>query len=133
VITLVSVDRVDAVWPHVREALEAACRRTGGDLTSATLWAGCRRSENYLLIAHDETVIKGVSVWRPENWATGRKLRCLAVAGVGMKDWLRPMREEAANLAKLLGATAFVADGRTGWKRTFPKARVVRVVLEEAI
>jgi hypothetical protein len=43
------------------------------------------------------------------------------------------MREEAAKLAKLLGATAFVADGRQGWKRTFPKARVVRVVLEEEL
>lgn len=132
-ITLVSVDKIDHVWPHVREALEAACRRTGGDLTTATLWAGCRRSDNYLIVAHDGERIQAASVWKPENWSSGRKLRCLAVAGVGMKDWLQPMREEAAKLAKLLGATAFVADGRTGWQRTFPRARVVRVVLEEEL
>lgn len=132
-ITLVSVDRLDAIWPHVREALEHACRRTGGDLTSGDLWAMCRRSEAYLLIAHDGERMQAASVWKPENWSSGRKLRCLAVAGTGMKNWLQPMREEAAKLAKILGATAFVADGRTGWKRTFPKARVVRVVLEEAI
>lgn len=130
-ITLVSVDKVDQVWPHVRDALEHASRRTGGDRTAADLWALCRRSEAYLLVAHDEQRMQAASVWKPENWATGRKLRCLALAGVGMKTWLQPMREEAAKLAKILGATAFVADGRQGWGKIFPRARVVRVVLEE--
>ncbi len=132
-ITLVSVDRIDAVWPHVREALEIACRRTGGDLDTGKLWAMCRRSEAYLLVAHDDERMHGASVWKPETWSSGKKLRCLALAGAGMKDWIQPMREEAVRLARLHDANALVADGRQGWRKIFKNARVIRVVYEEGL
>ena len=76
-ITLVSVDRIDAVWPMVSEGLERASRRTGGDVLIADLWRGCRLGEMQMLIAHDGERIQGVSVWRAEKWLSGGKLRLL--------------------------------------------------------
>lgn len=132
-ITLVPVERVDVVWPHVRAALEQACLRTGGDIAAVDLWQGCRRSEMFLIVAHDGERMQAASVWRPETWQTGRKLRCMALAGKNMNAWLSDMRETATQLARDCGATSFVTEGREGWSRIFPKARKLRVVYEESL
>jgi hypothetical protein len=132
-ITLVPVDRVDATWPHVRAALQGSCLATGGDISAADLWQGCRAGQMFLVVAYDEDAILGASVWRPEIWATGTKLRCMAVAGKDMKMWLADMRETATKIAQDCGATAFVTEGRKGWQRIFPRARVLRSLYEETI
>lgn len=87
----------------------------------------------FLVIAHDEADILGVSVWRHEVWATGAKLRCMALAGKNMKSWLSDMREMATSIARDCGASSFVTEGRKGWERKFPRAKVLRVLYEEAV
>jgi hypothetical protein len=132
-ITLVPVDRVDNVWPHVRPALHGACLRTGGDVTASELWQGCRSGGMFLIVAYDDEVIRGASVWRPETWASGGKLRCMGLAGSGMKDWIAEMHDMARKLAVDCGASSIIAEGRKGWASVFPKARVLRVLYEEAV
>jgi hypothetical protein len=133
VITLVPVGRIDEVWPHVRAALEYSCLKTGGDISSADLWQSCRRGESFLIVAHDGEKMQAASVWRPETWLTGRKLRCQALAGKNMKSWLGEMREVATQLARDCGASSIITEGRKGWAAVFPKARILRVLYEEAV
>jgi hypothetical protein len=129
VITLVSVDRIDQVWPHVRQALEGACRRTGGDLTSLDLWRQCRSGEAFLAVVHDD-LIRAATVARLEQWTSGRKLRVLALAGMGRKEWLGDLFDYGCNFARDNGATSIIFDGRKGWERALAGARVRRVVYE---
>lgn len=123
---------VDQVWPEVCEGFHKSLMKTGGDMTVGELWQECRAGRSFLVIAQDQT-IKAAAVWRPETWQTGTKLRCVALYGKGMPDWLPAMREKAAEIAKCCGATSFITEGRRGWERVFPKAKVLRVLYEEPV
>jgi len=129
----IPVDAIDMIWPQVREGLQRSIMKTGGDLTTAELWQGCRRGDFFLLAVFEGNAVKAASVWQPQAWQTGQKLRCLALYGAGMKEWIGDMHEAAKELARSCGATSIVSDGRAGWKPIFPQARVLRVVYEEQI
>lgn len=105
---------------------------TGGDITTGDLWAQCRNGSAWLIMAHDERV-GGASIWRSETWQTGVKLRCLALFGSEMGDWIEDMHATAIEVAKGCGATALVSEGRIGWKRIFKAAKPLRILYEEAI
>ncbi len=132
-ITLVPVDSVDGIWPHVAEGLQAALLRTGGDLTPGELWQGCRAGSFFMLVACTEAGIIAASVWQPQIWQTGRKLRCLSLYGRDFRKWIEPMHQSASDLARNAGCTALVAEGRGGWTRIFRKASALRVLYEEPL
>ena len=132
-ITLVPIHHVDQIWSAVGEGLHGACMKTGGDCTGSDLWQQCRAGTAFLIIAHDGEEIRGASVWRPETWATGAKLRCLALYGRKMSDWIPDMHNTAKQLANQCGADCLVSEGRAGWAKIFPQARQVRVLYEEKL
>ncbi len=141
-ISLVPVTNIDALWPHLREGFEKALQRTGGDLTTGDLWAQCRNGTAFLLVAYDEKAenpppevfnLRGASIWRPETWTSGKKLRCLGLYGSNMTDWIQDMRDMAARIARDCGATSLVSEGRLGWQKIFPKATVLRALYEEKL
>jgi hypothetical protein len=107
--------------------------KTGGDIETGDLWVQCRSGEAFLLIAHEGEQILGSSIWIPQTWQTGRKLRCLALYGSGMSDWIGDMHEMAKRLAADCGATSLVSEGRPGWAKIFPKAKVLRALYEEQL
>jgi hypothetical protein len=131
-VSLVAVTNIDAIWPQVRGGFHRSVMKTGGDIETGDLWVQCRSGAAFLLIAHDEQ-IKGASIWRADTWQTGRKLRCLALYGHGMTDWIGDMHEMAKRLAADCGATSLVSEGRLGWQKIFPKAKVLRALYEEQI
>jgi hypothetical protein len=132
-VSLVPVPNVDQFWPHLREGFERALLKTGGYLTTGDLWAQCRAGTAFLIVAHEGEAIRGASIWQPDTWMTGRKMRCLGLYGVARNDWLFDMRDLAARLAKDCGATSLVSEGRPGWQKIFPKAKVLRVLYEEPL
>jgi hypothetical protein len=132
-VSLVPVLNVDQFWPHLREGFHRSVMRTGGDLTTGDLWSQCRNGSAFLLIAHEGEEIRGASIWRPDTWQTGRKLRCLALYGSGMKHWIEDMHGMAKSIAIDCGATSLVSEGRLGWQRIFPKAKVLRALYEEQL
>lgn len=112
--------------------------KTGGDIETGDLWVQCRNGSAFLLIAHvnssmDEMTLVGASIWTRQTWQTGRKLRCLALYGTNMTGWIHDMKALAERLAKDNGCTSLVSDGRLGWTKIFPRARVLRQVYEEAL
>lgn len=129
---LVFAITVDQVWPEVCDGLHRSLMKTGGDMTVGELWQECRSGRSFLVIAQDQTV-KAAAVWRAETWQTGVKLRCVALYGKGMSEWLGPMREKAAEIARACGATSFITEGREGWAKIFPKAKKLRVLYEEPV
>jgi hypothetical protein len=132
-VSLLPVTSVDQFWPHLREGFHRAVMKTGGDIETGDLWVKCRSGEAFLLVAHEGEEIRGASVWKPQTWQTGRKLRCLALYGSGMHEWIYEMRDLAARIARDCGATALVSDGRLGWQKIFPKAKVLRALYEEPL
>jgi len=129
----IAVPLIDGLWPHLREGFQRALMKTGGDIETGDLWVQCRNGSAFLLIAHDGDRIAGASIWTRQTWQTGRVLRCLALFGTQMTGWLPEMRALAERLAKDNGCTSLVSDGRVGWKRIFPNAKVLRQLYEEAL
>lgn len=129
-VTLVSVPLVDQVWPLITYGLEHACRKTGGDITSDYLWRLCRSGEAYLFVAADGEQVIGASVWQFQSWTSGKKFRCLCLYGERMSEWAEKKQELAKQVAKVGGATSIVTDGRLGWAKRYPKARVLRTTFE---
>lgn len=135
--SLVGVHQVDGLWSQIAEGLEHACRKTGGDITAHYLWTECRAGRAFLVVATAPTKlgheIIAASVWRFEQWSSGRKLRCLSLYGRDMKSWLADHRKLTLEMAKTGGATALVTEGRPGWARVFREAKTLRVLLEEQL
>ena len=129
-IELAGVHQVDAVWSAVAEGLEHACRKTGGDISADYLWGECRGGHAFLVVISRDNEILGASVWRFEKWTSGKKLRCLALYGKHICDWLEQHVEFTKAMAKAGDATALVTEGRRGFQRMFPKARVLRQLYE---
>lgn len=125
--------QVDQFWHGLAPGFQRAIDRGGGDISTADLWQGCRRGDYFLLVAHEGDTILGASIWRPQLWQTGMKLRCLGLFGSNFRLWIEDMHALAMNVARDCGATSLVSDGRVGWKRIFPTAKVLRVVYEEQI
>lgn len=132
-LSLVPVHNIDQVWPSIAEGMHRACMKTGGDCTAGDIWQQCRAGSAFLVIAHDEAGIHGASAWRPETWATGAKLRCLALYGRNMSGWISQMHETVKKIARDCGADSLVSEGRAGWAKIFPRARQVRVLYEETL
>ncbi len=131
-IELVPAPLVDRVWPQISDRVDVACKKTGGDLTSGYLWQECRSGHAFLLIAHEGEEVSGESIWRFETWQSGPKFRCLSGSGIEKDDWFGLMRAKVEEMARMCGAS-LVYEGRKGWSRHNPKARVIRILYEEAI
>jgi len=132
-VSLVPVHHIDQFWPHIRDGFQRALMKTGGDIETGDLWVQCRNGSAFLLIAHDGDRIAGASIWTRQTWQTGRVLRCLALFGTQMDGWIYEMKALAERLAKDNGCTSLVSEGRLGWAKIFPKAKVLRQLYEEPI
>ena len=132
-IAICSVAEVDHVWPIVSESLRKASVRCGGEVDPIDHWRMCRSGSAFLVVAIQRSTILAAGVWRFEEWLTGKKLRCLAIAGGSMSVWYPSYREFIVKMAKIGHATSLVTDGRTGWQRIEPEAKVLRQLYEVKI
>lgn len=133
-VSLVPLNLVDTVWPHVVDGFQRASARSGGDLTVADLWIGCRAGHVFLFVVQDDAnQIIAATAWKPETWGKGQRFRCLGLYGKGVKAWKDELRAHVTRVAKLCGANGLIADGRDGWTAMYPDARKIRAVYEVAI
>jgi hypothetical protein len=126
VICLVPVADIDKVWPALMDGIAEACRRCGDDVTPWHLLSWCRRSDALLFVAWDGEVKAGLVV-RPEQWGAEQVLRILTATGHEIDKWL-PELEASDDWQKFVGNLPVIFEGRPGWQRKIPKARVQRVV-----
>lgn len=109
--------------------MKKACTRAGGDITPDWLFEICRKGDALLFVAHEENVVMAGLVCRVENWSGRRVLRIQAAAGWGLERWLPALRDYREWLQRL-GVNQVIFEGRKGWQRVLPRARVVRQVYE---
>ena len=118
---------VDQVWPKLQDGFRKSLSRTGGDISELDLRITARTGQGFLFVAYEGQDIRGASLWRTDNWASGQRFRCLACFGTGMKDWFDLMRTE---VEKVAGDIPLVADGRNGWGEVIPGVKQLRAVYE---
>lgn len=121
---------VDQLWRHVADGLEHACRKTGGDIDAHYLWTQCRSGQATLMVIARDKKIIGASVWRIERWSSGQVCRCLCLYGKDMRGWLAEHVKKVKELAKLGHADRLVTEGRRGFERLFPQAKILRQTYE---
>jgi hypothetical protein len=126
-VELCPVYMTDAIWPKLQEGFRRSLAGTGGDLSEIDLRVIARTGQGFLFIATEGQDVRGASLWRADNWASGQRFRCLAVFGKGMEDWFDLMRAE---VEKVAGTLPLVADGRNGWGRVIPGVKQLRAVYE---
>lgn len=136
-VNIILTGSIDHHWPAFAEGLERACLSTGGDITSHYLWSECRNGAAFLLAVWKEDGEDGewvgASVWRFEDWQTGKKLRCLGGYGTDLMSWIEDARRVVIALAKTGQATAIIDEGRKGLQRLFPEAKILRQLYEVEI
>lgn len=126
---LAGMHEVDHIWPYIADGMKKACEYSGGDTTPYWLFEICRKGEGLLFyIVKDGVVVAGL-VCRVENWSGKRVLRILAACGRGMKDWIDSVLDYREWLDRW-GIESVIFEGRKGWERMVPKAKVLRQVYE---
>lgn len=129
-VTICNATITDQVWPTFSKKLQKACEKTGGDIGSGELWQMCRSGQAFLIVVHDDNGFKAAIIVQFQRWISKTVLRCLAIVGEDMDSWLPSVLETVQKMAKDGGATSFVAEGREGWAKVFPKAKKLRVTYE---
>jgi hypothetical protein len=123
-------EQVDVFWPMIADGITKSVEATGGDLTTGYLWQLCRSGQAYLVLCQSGNKVDGAWIFRTETWSSGTKLRCLSAWGENMADWLDALKAHVAEMQRQCGANGTVSEGREGWKRVFPKGRVIRTLIE---
>ena len=128
-IRLVPAGEVDQVWPEIAEGMREACRRCGDDVSAWHLFSWVRRSDALLFAAMADGSIKAALVVRPEQWGGRQVLHILALTGWDIDRWL-PELAAHRDWPDMLDIQTVIFEGREGWKRKLPQARVVRSIYE---
>jgi hypothetical protein len=126
---LVPLWHIDSAFEQVAQGLQKSCDRSGGDLDAAYLHQQCRSSASMLVIASNDTDIIGAVVLRFENWSGKSVLRTLALWCNGLGVW-DALDAKAHEIGRQFGAKSLVAEGRKGWERRYPNAKVIRQLYE---
>jgi len=128
-IAIAALFEIDPIWPLISERLQKAFEKTAGDLTSGELWQMCRSGQAFLVVAFEEAELKAAMIVQFQKWDKP-VLRCLAIVGFDMAQWLEAGKEFIERMTKDNGAKSFVFEGREGWKVPIPEAKRLRVTYE---
>ena len=129
---LVPVWQIDNVFEHIAKGLQRSCERSGGDLDPAYLHRECRSSAALLVVTSTETEITGAVVLRFENWSGKSVLRTLALWCNGLGAW-EALNTKTHEIGRQFGAKSLIAEGRKGWERRYPNAKVLRQLYEVSL
>lgn len=120
---------IDAAWvaavPLMQRIADSA-----PDLSLAWLWSGLRAGALQLFLAGSaEGGHAAALVCRLEDWKGGTVLRIVGAASDDRRGWFALWPDFAAEAGRM-GAARIVFDGRRGWARKIPEARILRQVYE---
>jgi hypothetical protein len=132
-IGIANAAETDAIWPRFSARLQAACERTGGDISSGELWQMCRSGQAFCVVVFNDEGPKAILIMQFQKWVSKTVMRCLGIVGDGVDEWLPAARDFIANMAREGGATSFVAEGRDGWAKLFPDAKKLRITYEVSL
>lgn len=121
---------VSKVWPHVRQYIEEAALRGGGDFYD--IKHGVLNGPDLLWLAWDGDKIIAAAITR---LGTLNNRKICTIAACGGEGWQRfgHMIEDLENFAIGEGCNAVRIEGRAGWSRVLKDYDVRSVVLEKEL
>lgn len=130
----VDPERIDEIWPHVKEFIAAAFDRDRGDDSADGVVADLRARRALLWIAWDGDVICAAATTRLFKVELGTICIITACGGreMGIDRWrscIRPLEE----YARAEGCRVIRVEGRRGWKAVFPDYSEVWVTLQKRL
>lgn len=126
---LVPVWQIDGAFEHVAKGLQLSCERGGGEIDAAYLHRECRSANAVLVVVTEKDQHLGAVVLRFENWSGRSVLRTLALWCDGPGVW-DAINSKAHEIGKQFGVKSLIAEGRRGWERRYPNAKVLRQLYE---
>ena len=128
---LVCVDpeRVHQIWPHVRDLLKAACRRTNLN-AFADIEADIRSGRSLLWLAWNGRAIEAAAATILINSDTGRVCIITVCGGREMNRWL-PLLAEIEAYARREGCTRVRIFGRKGWLRVLDDYEQKHIIMDK--
>lgn len=125
---LILPDRVNELWPHVRDYLATAVDRCG-DWTIEDIKTELDSAYLQLWIAWDGSVA-AAAITEIDNVPRGKV--CRVVACGGHADWPEAIKT-IEQFAKDEGCVAMRIHGRAGWSRLFRSYEIEWVALEKRL
>ncbi len=126
---LVPCSMVDQVFPACVEHIQSAIDKGNGqDLNIPYLLTECRSGRMFLFVSEKESKITDTLVLRFEQHANGPVARVLTFGGIGGHRWT----DEIKKLSEFIKpyAPKIIFEGRKGWERKFPDAKIRSVNYE---
>lgn len=125
---------VDAVWPvFAQQVVDCLEKTPNPDYSAGDYWTMCRSGMAFMIVTHDETGFKSMTVWRFE----ADKFGCMLMVGRDIISWLACLVEKASEIGRNGGAKTLIATHRVGFgkvfKRALPGAKIIRQTYEVAI
>lgn len=118
-ITLVAQDRIDAVWPSLKEYAVQAAEYTYGRFTANDIRTGLKTKNQQLWVAHEGDTPYGFVVTQCADYPQLRGLVMHFTAGKDIEKWKEPMLKWIRKYAKSEGCDIIESYGRGGWERIF--------------
>lgn len=120
-ISMVPHDRVDSVWPLVREMFAVSMHRTGDRFTPESLLEDMRLGNDQLWIVFDDDGIFACASTRVIEYPVRRILGIQYCGGTRMTEWLPGILDLMERWAKDNDCQAMEGGGRIGWERALAK------------
>jgi hypothetical protein len=137
VLDRVPLEDVERIWPFILPLLTAACDAVTTDLTPDFIKEEALADRRTLWVIFDTDDPFGPFL---AAFAAGERLtargRVVFIDALGGRNrgcWLATCLAEFEAQAKVMGAVAIEAEGRTGWKRVLPGYREIRTVLRKEL
>jgi len=132
-VELICVDPacIHEIWPHVRELLRAACRRTALN-AFADLEADILSGRSLVWIAWNGRAIEAAAATSLTPSDIGRVCVIALCAGRGMTRWLK-LIERIEDYAKDEGCARIRVFGRKGWLRVLEGYEAKHVILDKEL
>lgn len=117
--SMVPIEHVSNVWPHVEEYLARAAKYTYGRYEVQDILASITDYEHTLWIAFDDTGIKGTVVTSFIHYPRKKYVAAPFVAGVNFSAWKYPMLKLLQHWAHDNQCDGIESCARLGWARMF--------------
>ncbi len=122
-------DRIDSIWPQVKDRLQAAVETANGRLDLVDLYRFLRAKDLVLWVSIRDKTIEAVAVTEIIQHAK-KKMCCVRImTGENYANWIG-LEQGIADWAKSIGCDGMEATARKGWAKVFKHYDFTHIFLE---
>lgn len=122
-------DRIDDVWPQVKDRLKAAVETANGRLDLLDLYGFIRAKDVVLWVSVRDKQIEAVAVTEIIQHAKKKMCNIRIMTGEDYANWIG-LEDGMAAWAQSIGCHGMEALARKGWAKKFPHYEFSHIFLE---